>query len=124
MALVILVGLYTSRVILNALGVEDFGIYNLNLDKLNGIQEGIKVFDGLNMKEIAFVSQSILEVAVNRGCNNMCAHCYADAKPHIKEDETHINKMSWNDFTNLTEGYKELNKRLGFDITKNPNNSS
>ena len=29
MALVILVGLYTSRVILNALGVEDFGIYNV-----------------------------------------------------------------------------------------------
>lgn len=29
MALVILVGLYSSRVILNALGVEDFGIYNV-----------------------------------------------------------------------------------------------
>ena len=29
MALVILVGLYSSRVILNALGVEDYGIYNV-----------------------------------------------------------------------------------------------
>ena len=29
MALVILVGLYSSRVILNALGVEDYGIYNI-----------------------------------------------------------------------------------------------
>ena len=29
MAFVILVGLYTSRVILNVLGVNDFGIYNV-----------------------------------------------------------------------------------------------
>ena len=29
MALLLLVGLYTSRVILNALGVSDYGIYNV-----------------------------------------------------------------------------------------------
>ena len=72
----------------------------------------------LNMKEIAFIGQTITEVAVKRGCYNNCSHCYAGGMPPIREDSEHINKMSWNDFTALTDGFKELNKRLGFSITK------
>lgn len=94
-------------------------IYDFNLNKLDGIQEGIKVFNGLNMKEIAFIAQTITEAAVIRGCRNICSHCYAGGQPPLREDENHINKMSWNDFEALTEGYKQLNERLGFSITKN-----
>lgn len=94
-------------------------IYDFNLNKLDGIQEGIKVFKGLNMKEIAFIAQTITEVAVIRGCRNICSHCYAGGQPPLREDENHINKMSWNDFEALTEGFKQLNERLGFSITKN-----
>ena len=99
-------------------GFDNVEIYDLNLNLLDGIQEGIKVFKGLNMKEIAFIGQTITEVAVKRGCYNNCSHCYAGGMPPIREDSEHINKMSWNDFTALTDGFKELNKRLGFSITK------
>lgn len=99
---------------------KEHWIYEFDLNKLDGIQDGIKVFDGLNMKEIAFISQTLTEICVNRGCHNMCSHCYASAKPPIREDENHINKISWEDFTNLTDGYKELNNRLGFSIINTP----
>lgn len=92
-------------------------IYDFNLNKLNGIQEGIKVFEGLNIKEIAFIARSFLEIAVKRGCHNLCSHCYAEAVPPVKENEDTINKMSWEDFSSLTDGFKELNNRLGFYIT-------
>ncbi len=98
--------------------VNNIEIYDLDLNKLDGIQEGIKVFKGLNMKEIAFIGSTINEVAINRGCHNICSHCYAGANPPIREDNKHINKMSWNDFKTLTDGFKELNNRLGFPITR------
>lgn len=96
--------------------VKALDLYMFDLNKLDGIQEGIKVFKGLNMKEIAFVADTVAEITVNRGCRNICAHCYADAKAPIKETANQINKMSWNDFTSLTDGFEELNKRVGFPI--------
>ena len=96
--------------------VKNLDLYMFNLNKLDGIQEGINVFNGLNMKEIAFVADTIAEIPVNRGCRNICAHCYANAKAPVKETANTINKMSWNDFTSLTDGFEELNKRVGFSI--------
>ena len=92
-------------------------IYALDLNKLDGIQEGIEVFKGLNIKEIAFIARTMLEVATNRGCYNMCSHCYANAMPPVKESSNLINKMSWEDFEALTTGFRELNNRLGFYIS-------
>lgn len=96
--------------------VKTLDLYMFDLNKLDGIQEGINVFKGLNMKEIAFVADTIAEIPVNRGCRNICAHCYASAKAPIKETANQINKMSWNDFTSLTDGFEELNKRVGFPV--------
>lgn len=96
--------------------VKTLDLYMFDLNKLDGIQEGINVFKGLNMKEIAFVADTVAEITVNRGCRNICAHCYANAKAPIKETANQINKMSWNDFTSLTDGVEELNKRVGFPI--------
>lgn len=90
---------------------------DFDLNKLDGIQEGIKVFKGLNMKEIAFFLLTAREFAIFRGCYNMCSHCYADAKPPIKEKDNYIQRMSWEDFTSITGGIKELNNRLGFYAT-------
>lgn len=97
---------------------DEISITDFDLDKLNGIQSGIKVFEGMNMKEIAFVMNNLLEVAVFRGCYNNCAHCYADGTHPIKETPDQTAKMDWEDFKQLTEGIKELNKRLGFNICK------
>ena len=102
--------------------VKTLDLYMFDLNKLDGIQEGINVFKGLNMKEIAFVADTVAEITVNRGCRNICAHCYASAKAPIKETANTINKMSWNDFTSLTDGFEELNKRVGFSIFSQKSN--
>lgn len=107
---------YLNQAMQNFQKVKKPNLYMFDLNKLDGIQDGIKVFDGLNMKEIAFVADTIAEIAVNRGCRNVCVHCYANAKAPVKETANQINKMSWNDFSSLTDGFEELNKRMGFSI--------
>ncbi|MBE7711684.1 MAG: hypothetical protein E7Z92_06045 [Cyanobacteria bacterium SIG31] len=91
-----------------------FNLWNFDLNKLEGIQNGIKVFKNMSMKEIAFFLTTVAEFATFRGCYNNCAHCYADAKPPLKETENQTTGMSWEDFTNLIKGIKTLNRRLGF----------
>jgi len=80
----------------------------LNQDKLNGLQKGIKVFDGLTMREIAFVLNKPI-LLLNRGCNNCCIHCGVNATPHSKKT---LDFMSFEDFKSLTDGVKELESRM------------
>lgn len=95
-----------------------------DLKHIEGIQKGIKVFENLSMPQINFIAQTLTEVAIQRGCNNMCTHCYAQAMPpsYQKSDEK-INKISFEDFDNFCNGFKELNKRLGFNIFQDSRNS-
>lgn len=95
---------------------ENISIKYFDLDRLNGIQKGIEVFEGLSFKQISFILDRLSEIAMFRGCYNNCAHCYAEAKHPIKETDDFISKIDWEDFTNLTNGIKELNNRLGFNI--------
>lgn len=91
-----------------------------NLNKLDGIQHGINVFDGLNITQIRLLYKYLGSISVYRGCSNGCVHCFAEAKPNI-QNSNNINSMSWEDLENLTKGFAELNKRLGFGKnTPNP----
>ena len=45
-------------------------LFRYDLKKLNGIQDGIKVFKGMTMAEIAFVLTTVSEFATVRGCKN------------------------------------------------------
>lgn len=79
----------------------------LNLEKAEGIQKGIEVFEGLSIKDI----EKILKfgaLLLNRGCVNNCIHCGYSATPisDLTQD-----KMSFEDFSSLVEGIKELEKR-------------
>ena len=94
---------------------QNFADYNLN--KLEGIQNGIKIFEGLNMKEIAFIFENLHGVAIKRGCTNKCLHCYAGAKPPEQEHDNFITRMPYEKFVELTDGIKELKKRLGITPT-------
>ncbi len=100
--------------------LENLSLYYFDIDRLEGIQKGIKVFEGLNFKQIAFMLGRLSEVATFRGCYNNCAHCYAEAKHPIKEHDEMISRMDWEDFTDLCDGIKEINERLGFSISRNP----
>ena len=85
---------------------ENLFFRNISMEKLEGLQYGIKVFKGLTMKDIQYLSENLHVIAVKRGCNNLCGYCYADAKPSNIE-------MCWEDFTTITRGFKTLRKRLG-----------
>ena len=69
------------------------------------------------MQQINFLSKNLNEIALQRGCNNMCSHCYAEAMPpSYLKSENKINKIDFEDFESLCNGFKELNQRLGFNI--------
>lgn len=84
---------------------DSFILRFFNLDLLEGIQYKIDVFKGLTMKEIQYLCEGLHVIAVKRGCNHMCGHCYADAKPSNRE-------MSYEDFHKIMDGFKTLRKRL------------
>lgn len=99
---------------------EQLNLLSFDLTKLNGIQKGIKVFKGLSMKEIAFLTNELLGVTIFRGCSNRCAHCYANAVPqHFTSNSNMINQASYEDFKSFVDGIKELDKRLGIKTVKN-----
>lgn len=91
-------------------GFDNFILREMCMEPLEGLQFGIKAFEGLTMKDIQYMSENLHVIAVKRGCTHMCGHCYADAKPQNRE-------MSWEDFTRITQGYKKLRERMhGLDI--------
>ena len=103
------------------LSYKDINLYDIN--KLEGIQKDIDVLKGLSMEQIKFIAQHSTEFVLQRGCNNMCAHCYAKAMPPTYQKEPDkINKIDFEDFEKLYYGFKELNKRLGFSIFKSSKN--
>lgn len=95
---------------------KEMNIYDLDLDKLDGIQEGLKTFNGLNMKEIALILKNIEIITVKRGCNNHCAHCLFESETPLKNTKNQASKASFEDFAQLLSDIKHLNKRLGFNI--------
>jgi hypothetical protein len=84
--------------------------------KYEGIQEGIEVFGDMTLKQIDFIAKKMGFILILRGCYNVCSHCFAYAKPPIPEKEGYINRMAYEDFKALCDGFDELNKRLGFNI--------
>lgn len=88
-------------------------LYMLDTSKINGLQKDIKVFEGLTMKEIAFVLTNP-NLLLNRGCSNNCVHCGYMALP---KDRHYLNRLSYEDFKLFLEGVKELDNRLGSDVS-------
>ncbi len=101
-------GLYSY--VKNQVGEKKFIFREYNLEPLEGIQHGIKVFKDLTIKEIQYLSENLHVIAVKRGCNHMCGYCYADAKPSNRQ-------MSYEDFHLITSGFKTLRERMhGLDL--------
>lgn len=110
-----------KRLTAQNISYKDINQYDIN--KLEGIQKGIEVFNGLSMEQIKFLAQHSTEFVLQRGCHNMCAHCYANAMPPSHQrSQDKINKIDFEDFEKLYCGFKELNKRLGFNIFKSSKN--
>ena len=80
-----------------------------DMHKLEGIQKGIKIFEGLNFPQIGYLYEKFGGIALQSGCDNGCIYCYADAN-----SPSGRNKIDFEDYENFCNGFKELNKRLGF----------
>lgn len=108
---------YLKAVKANNTDSIDLGIACLDMDKLNGIQKGIKVFNGLSMKEIYTIFDKLSIIMPKRGCSNRCSHCAPEAIPqHFSKDSDMIDSMLWEDFEELLSGYHKLSKRTGVDF--------
>ena len=83
-------------------------LYNCNLNKLEGIQEGIKTFEGLSMKQIAFALTDLHSVNMISGCINHCLHCYANSQPFIS-------RAPFESFKQLMDDILQLKKRIGIN---------
>jgi hypothetical protein len=83
----------------------------LDVDKVEGLQKGIKLFDGINLKDIAFITKKLETLNFFRGCSVGCTHCLKDAKC-----KNGIKSVLFEDIKRFTQGFKELSERFGFNI--------
>ena len=77
-----------------------------NLEKLEGIQNGLKTFDGLSMKKIAIALTDLHAINMVSGCTRHCLHCYANAQPFLK-------RGSYEDLKQICDDIKTLSERTG-----------
>lgn len=96
----------------------DFPLAVLDAKKLEGMQAGINVFEGVSMPEIKFMTKFLEALNLVRGCKNRCGHCLRNAQLPLRQDGNTINTILWDDFLSFTTGVRELSERLGASIFK------
>lgn len=107
--------LYIQKMLAKLVGQEsNVKYYELGL--LEGIQDGIEVFEGLNLKQIAFLCDDLHSVMSKRGCFSHCAYCYSGAQTPIKQTESGINSILFEDLKAITDGIKTLKQRSGINF--------
>ena len=89
---------------------RDFPLDKIDVRHLEGIQQGIDVFENVSMSEIKFLAKNFSILNLARGCSNACTHCLRNAKSDVKST------MLWENLVKFTEGVKDLNFRLGFNF--------
>ena len=99
----------------NSIKDSKYPLTKLNLQKLEGVQSDICLFNGnkpLNMEAISFITKRFETLNLFRGCTVGCSHCLKDAKV---EDNRSI---LFEDLERFLDGFKTLNERLGFNVFK------
>ena len=97
----------------NSIKDSKYPLTKLNLQKLEGVQSDICLFNGnkpLNMEAISFITKRFETLNLFRGCTVGCSHCLKDAKV---EDNRSI---LFEDLERFLDGFKTLNERLGFNV--------
>ncbi len=89
-----------------------YPLTRLPLNSIEGIQKGIPLFHGVNIKDIAFVTKRFETLNLFRGCRVNCSHCLKDAKEPVKGRET----VLFEDLINFLDGFKTLSERVGFNV--------
>ena len=89
-----------------------YPLTRLPLNSIEGIQKGIPLFHGVNIRDIAFVTKRFETLNLFRGCRVNCSHCLKDSKAPVKGRET----VLFEDLINFLDGFKTLSERVGFNV--------
>ena len=77
--------------------------------KLDGIQNGLKSFEGLSLKQVAMALTDLHSMNMISGCTRHCLHCYANAQPFVK-------RAPYEDLKQICDDIKELQNRTGLKV--------
>lgn len=102
---------YLSKLSPNVLKTK-YPLTHVDTKLLEGVQKGIPLFDGVKLKDIAFITKFLETLNLFRGCTVACSHCLKDSKSPQRGNES----ILYEDLERFTEGFKELNERLGFNV--------
>ena len=94
----------------NSIKNSPYPLTKLNLEKFEGLQNGIPLFENVKLKDIAFVTKRFETLDLFRGCNVACMHCLKDAKP-IKNGT-----ILFEDLERFLDGFKIISERFGFNV--------
>ncbi len=85
------------------------GLCACNFAALEGVQKGLKTFEGLSIKQMAFAFTDLHSINMMSGCTNHCLHCYANAQPFIK-------RYPFEDLVQICSDAKEFKNRTGINL--------
>ena len=95
----------------NKVKLSEYPLTKLDLAKIDGIQEGIPLFKGLKIEDIAFITKRLETLNLFRGCKWGCSHCLKNAVAPKKGRES----ILFEDLLRFVDGFKTLSERLGFN---------
>lgn len=89
-----------------------------DIEELEGIQYGLKTFEGMSFREIYFILCNLgeLSLPVYRDCAGMCPACNVNGRPAQFSKPENLRRMDYEDFENFTNDLKEISTRLNFDL--------
>lgn len=102
---------YLSNIPTN-IKLSEYPLTKMDTKMLEGAQRGLKVFDGVKMEDIAFITKRLETLNLFRGCKCGCSHCLKNALAPKEGRETII----FEDLRNFVFGFRTLSERLGFDV--------
>ncbi|MBQ2611357.1 hypothetical protein IJF81_03085, partial [bacterium] len=70
-----------------------FPLEVINTRKLEGLQNGIDLFQNVSMDEIKFLSKNFSVVNLQRGCKQGCKFCLRNALKPLTETATQISSV-------------------------------
>ncbi len=90
------------------------GWSHAELERVEGLQSGLKIFDNMDMHQIFFLLSAIDEKRVSfpivRGCYHNCSYCFLDAKAPVV-------RLSYEDFFDTLNCISKIAKRMNYKFT-------
>ena len=96
----------------NAVKLSKYPLTKMDSAKLEGIQYGIPLFEGVKFDDIAFITKQLETLNLFRGCKWGCKHCLKNAMAPKPGRES----ILFEDLKRFVYGFKQLSERLGFDV--------